>query len=56
MSAISLPATGVATTVTLAAALPENVNAVIVPVFCAEDELVLAASDLFDNQTENRNF
>ena len=56
MSAISLPATGVATTVTLAAALPENVNAVIVPVFCAEDELVLAASDLFDNQTETAIF
>ena len=56
MSAISLPATGVATTVTLAAALPENVNAVIVPVFCAEDKLVLAASDLFDNQTETAIF
>ena len=47
-----LPVTGVATNITLAASLPENTDALIVPVFRDQDELQLASSNLFDSDTE----
>ncbi|MDO4762443.1 MAG: leucyl aminopeptidase [Corynebacterium sp.] len=52
MTSTALPATGATTTVRLARALPEEFDALLVPVFKGEDGLELAASGLFEEDIE----
>lgn len=52
MTNFALPATGAATTVRLAKKLPEDFDALIVPVFKGEEGLILAASGLFEDDIE----